>query len=69
MINRQTITDFGNKIIGYIDVDTNTGDKTVIAFGGKILGYYKAVDDTTVAFGGRIIGHGDMCASFLFQNK
>lgn len=69
MIKRQTITAFGGRIIGYIDVDSSTGNKTVYAFGGRILGYYKAKEDVTVLFGGKIVSHGDTSSALLVTEQ
>lgn len=69
MINRQTITAFGGKILGYIDVDTSTGNKTVYAFGGKVLGYYNKKEDVTKLFGGKIVSHGDTSSALLVSEQ
>ena len=69
MIKRQTITSFGGRILGYIDVDTNTGNKTVYAFGGKVLGYYNKKEDATKLFGGKIVSYGDTTSALLVSEK
>ena len=68
MIKRQTISDFANRIVGYVDLDTNTGNKTVIAFSGKIVGYYDARNDVTLNFARQIVGHGDMSPALLYSD-
>ena len=65
-MERQTITQFSGKIVGFIDVDSN-GDKTVRDFYGRILGYYRKSNNATTLFSGRIIAFGDVCAIF-FKN-
>lgn len=64
MSGRETIREFGGRIIGYLDHESN-GDITVRSFGGQILGRYTARDDTTRDFGGRILYHGNMAAALL----
>ena len=66
MSERQAITLFSGKIVGFIDVESN-GDKTVRDFYGRILGYYRKSNNATTLFSGRIIAFGDVCAIF-FKN-
>lgn len=63
----QTIRDFYNRIIGYIEIDKN-GNKTVRNFYKKILGRYDKKHDVTRDFYNRIIGRGDLSSSLL-NNK
>ena len=63
----QTIRDFYNRIIGYIETDKD-GNKTVRDFYRKILGRYDKKHDVTRDFYNRIIGKGDL-SSMLLNNK
>jgi len=60
----ERITDFGGRVIGYIETKSN-GDKVVKEFGGRILGYYYSSRNVTTDFGGRILYHGDMASALL----
>jgi hypothetical protein len=64
---RDKITDFYGKIIGYIETDTVTNDKTATNFYGKILGYYRANQNATTNFYGKIIGKGDLTSALIYQ--
>ena len=64
MSGRETIRDFGGRIIGYLEHESN-GDITARSFGGQILGRYTARDDTTRDFYGRILYRGNMAAALL----
>ena len=66
MINRETINDRNYNNIGFVDYNTETGDKTVVAFSGKILGFYYKKLDRTEDFNHRIIGWGDQSVSLLY---
>lgn len=60
----QTIRDFYNRIIGYIETD-NDGNKVVRDFYRKILGRYDKKHDVTRDFYNRIIAKGDFSSSLL----
>ena len=64
----QTIRDFYNKIIGYIETDKD-GNKTVRDFYRRILGRYDKKHDVTRDFYNRIIGKGDLSAMLLSTKK
>lgn len=64
----QTIRDFYNRIIGYIETDKD-GNKTVRNFYRKILGRYDKKHDVTRDFYNRIIGRGDLSSSLLQSQK
>lgn len=63
-MNREKITDFGGRIIGYIEQKPN-GDKVLSAFSGVILGYYYKSKNQTQDFSGRIVGYGDVLMTLL----
>ncbi|MBO6285100.1 MAG: hypothetical protein J6O18_02150 [Bacilli bacterium] len=64
MSSKETIRDFGGRIIGYLEHESN-GDVTARDFGGRILGRYEARNDVTKDFGGRILYRGNMAAALL----
>lgn len=61
-----TIRDFYNRIIGYIDEDSN-GNKTARDFYRVILGRYDKNANVTKDFGGRIIARGDMTSGLIYE--
>lgn len=63
----QTIRDFYNRILGYIETDER-GNKIARDFYKRILGTYDARMDVTRDFYSRIIAKGDITAS-LVQKK
>ena len=64
--NKQTIRDFYNRIIGYIETKPN-GDKVVRNFYNVILGTYDKKLDITRDFYGRIVGKGDLSSMLLYK--
>lgn len=69
MINRQPIKDFYNRIIGWIETDTLTGNKTARDFYNRILGYYYKDQDVTKDFYNRIIAKGDTLVGLITSNE
>lgn len=67
MIQSRTITDFSKKILGYIETDTSTGNKTAMTFSRKIVGYYNKSADCTTDFSGRIVGYGDHTSALIME--
>ena len=63
----QTVRDFYNRILGYIETD-DKGNKIARDFYRKIVGRYDAKADITRDFYNRIIGKGDLLSS-LITNK
>ena len=63
---KETIRDFGGRILGYIETDAN-GNKTVRDFYNRILGYYDAKLNVTRDFYNRIIAHGDAAVGLIYQ--
>lgn len=59
MIQREKIKDWRGKIIGFIDVDTKTGDKVARDFYGRIVGRYTKRLNLTKDFYGRQVARGD----------
>ncbi len=64
MNNVEIIREFGGKIIGKIETDSQ-GNKIVKDFYGKILGRYDARTNTTKDFYGRILARGDSSSMLL----
>ena len=60
----QTIRDFYNRVIGYIETDRD-GNKIVRNFYKKILGRYDKKHDVTRDFYNRIVGKGDLSTMLL----
>lgn len=60
-----TLKDFYNRIIGYIETDSITGDKTGKDFYRRIVGYYDKKTNTTRNFYRQIIGKGDILSSLV----
>ena len=68
MTRIQTIRDFYNRIIGYIETDQH-GNKVVKDFYRRVLGKYDAKQDVTRDFYNRVIAKGDITASLLQIKK
>ena len=64
----QTIRDFYNRIIGYIETD-DKGNKVARDFYRRILGRYDSKQDVTRDFYNRIIAKGDITASLIQMKK
>jgi len=65
MKTTQTIRDFYNRIVGYIETDDATGNKVAIDFYRRIIGYYDKKTNTTRNFYKRIVSRGDILSSLL----
>ena len=68
MTRIQTVRDFYNRIVGYIETDQH-GNKVVKDFYKRIVGRYDAKQDVTRDFYNRIIARGDMTAALLPVKK
>ena len=62
----ETIRDFYQRIIGYVETDTETGDKTVRDFYRRILGYYDKKWNVTRDFYKRIVAKGDAAVGLIY---
>ena len=69
MIQREVIKDFYNRIVGYIETDSITGDKTGRDFYNRIVGRYDKKLNVTRDFYNRIVGRGDTLASLVMQSE
>lgn len=63
---RETIRDFGGRILGYVETDSN-GNKTVRDFYNRILGYYDAKLNVTRDFYNRVVSRGDAAVGLIYQ--
>ncbi len=68
MIQRDKIKDWTGKVIGSVETDTVTGDKTIKDFYGRILGKYVKKLNVTKDFYGRVVAKGDQ-SSMLFSTQ
>lgn len=69
MRSTEVLRDFYNRIIGYIETDSITGDKVGRDFYNRIIGYYKKNLNQTTDFYGRIVGKGDILASLIVMEE
>lgn len=67
-MNKETIRNFYNEIIGYIEID-NQGNKTARDFYNKILGRYDAKQNVTRDFYNRIIARGDALVGLIYAEE
>lgn len=68
MITKQPIREFSGKIIAWVIVDSDTGDKTLTNFNGVILGYYRKNRDVTTDFYGKELSKGDTLTMLITNN-
>lgn len=61
------VRDFYNRIIGYIETDSLTGNKVARDFYRRIIGYYDKKNDVTRNFYHRIIGKGDILSALIIM--
>ena len=64
-MTKETIRDFNNRIIGYLETDSN-GNKTARDFYNRILGYYDAEQKVTIDFYRRIVARGDAVVGLIY---
>lgn len=65
----ETIRDYYKRIIGYIETDTDTGDKVARDFYKRILGYYEKKLNVTRDFYKRIVANGDALAGLIYAEN
>lgn len=68
MINKETIRDFYNRIIGYVETD-DQGNKTIRDFYNRILGYYDAKQKITRDFYNRKVADGDIAVGLIYAEE
>ena len=69
MTERQTVRNFYGKILGYIDVDKNTGNKVAYNFYNKILGKYFAKENITKDVYNKILASGDITSALVYNSE
>ena len=69
MRQKETLKDFYNRIIGYIETDSVTGDKVGRDFYNRIVGRYDKKLNVTRDFYNRIVSQGDTLASLIMQSE
>ena len=62
----ETIKDFYNRIIGYIETKPN-GVQTGYDFYRRIVGYYQKNQNITTDFYRRVVGRGNILTSLIAQ--
>lgn len=67
-MDKETIRDFGGRIIGYKIYKPN-GDIQIRDFYGRLLGTYRKSDNTTRDFYNRIVARGDQTSMLLGRVK
>lgn len=67
-MNKETIRDFYNRIIGYVETD-DQGNKTIRDFYNRILGYYDARQNVTRDFYNRIVARGDASVGLIYAEE
>ena len=65
MIVREPVKDWRGQILGFIETDTQTGNKKIKDFYGKIKGKYNKRLDITQDFYGRKVSNGDQLLRLL----
>ena len=65
-MKREAIRDFYGRIIGWVETDEATGDKTARDFYNRILGYYDAKQNVTRDFYKRIVAQGDAASGLIW---
>ena len=68
-MTRSDIRDFYGRIIGYIETEDRTGDKTGRDFYGRIVGYYDKKLNVTRDFYGRIVARGDALSGLIWDEE
>lgn len=69
MITKEPIRDWTGKILGFIEVDSVTGDKKIRDFYGRVLGKYNKRLNITQDFYGRQVAKGDNLMLLLNVQK
>lgn len=67
MITKNEIRDFYGRIIGWIEIDSATGNKTARDFYGRVLGKYDKNRDVTTDFYGRVLMKGDGLSGLIWE--
>jgi hypothetical protein len=69
MTIRTAVRDFYNWIIGWVEEDSITHDKTARDYSGRILGRYDSKLKVTRDFYGRIVAQGDTLTGLIYDEE
>lgn len=71
MTQRERVKDWTGRVIGFIETDSVTGNKTIKDWYGRIIGKYDKKHNVTKDFYGRIVAQGDQASMLIgmSQNK
>ena len=68
-MTKTEIRDFYGRIIGWVETDEHTGNKTGRDFYGRIVGYYDANLNVTRDFYQRIVARGDALSGLIWEEE
>ena len=68
-MQREKITNWQGRIVGFIDTDELTGNKVARDFYGRIVGKYQKQLDITTDFYGRRLAKGDRLMMTIDMSK
>lgn len=68
MVQTEYIRDYGGRILGRVETDSQ-GNKITRDFRGNILNRYDAKNNVTRSFQGHIIARGDVSSSLVSDNR
>lgn len=68
-MTKREIRDFYGRIIGWVETDDVTGNKTGRDFYGRIVGYYDAKLNVTRDFYQRIVARGDALSGLIWEEE
>ena len=68
-MTKSEIRDFYGRVIGTIETDDRTGNKTGRDFYGKIVGTYDKNLNVTRDFYGRIVAQGDALSGLIWEEE
>ena len=67
MTHTDIVKDYYNRIIGYVEIDSVTGNKIGRDFYRRVVGYYNKNLNITQDFYKRTVGRGDLLTSLIVQ--
>ena len=68
-MKKQEIRDFYGRVIGTIETDDWTGNKTARDFYGRVLGTWEKRLDVTRDFYGRVVARGDALSGLIIEEE
>lgn len=69
MQTKESIRDYYNRIIGWVETDSVTGNKIGRDFYNRILGTYDKKLNVTRDFYNRIVARGDALVGLIWENE